>query len=273
MKKTRVLIGAALAAAALLCAAALGLGGRKPFQNLNAADIVHAAVRLTPPDKTVQILEPTELTKLADYLKDVVIYREDNSFHEYSGQGVTFQLTMADGTQREVMAYNPFLVIDGVGYRTKYEPCQALSQYANDLLSRRDAISLMGKPPALEVVSGNTAHSAILGTYTWSWESSSVIACSFHPLECRKNLQPGLETAEMTAALRFQVEPDEIVSVCRWSDANWGDFYAGEEAVEVDGYEFALKPGGYIYDVQAKWGVGTDFGGIVDYYFYITATE
>lgn len=273
MKKTRVLIGAALAAAALLCAAALGLGGRKPFQNLNAADIVHAAVRLTPPDKTVQILEPTELTKLADYLKDVVIYREDNSFHEYSGQGVTFQLTMADGTQREVMAYNPFLVIDGVGYRTKYEPCQALSQYANDLLSRRDAISLMGKPPALEVVSGNTAHSAILGTYTWSWESSSVIACSFHPLECRKNLQPGLETAEMTAALRFQVEPDEIVSVCRWSDANWGDFYAGEEAVEVDGYEFALKPGGYIYDVQARWGVGADFGGIVDYYFYIIATE
>lgn len=266
MKKTKVLIGTALAAVALLCAAALGLGGRKPFQNLNAADIVHAAVRLTPPDKTVQILEPTEL---ADYLRDVVIYREDNSFHEYSGQGVTFQLTMADGTQREVMAYNPFLVIDGVGYRTKYEPCQALSQYANDLLSRRDTIFLMGKPPALEVVSGNTAHSAILGTYVWG----DTIACSFHPLECRKNLQPGLETEEMTAALRFQVEPDEIVSVCRWSDAHWGDFYAEEEAVEVGGVEFALKPGGYIYDVKARWGDRTDFGGTADYFFYVIAAE
>lgn len=270
MKKTKVLIGAALAAVALLCAAALGLGGRKPFQNLNATDIVHATVRLTPPDKTVQILEPEEL---ASYLKDVVIYREDNSFREYSGQGVTFQLIMADGTQREVMAYNPFLVIDGVGYRTKYEPCETLSQYANDLLGRRDAILVMEKPPALEVISGSTAHSAILGTYTWSWESRSVIACSAHPLEYRTDLQPGLETEEMTAVLRFQVEPDEIVSVCRWSDAHWGDFYAEEEAVEMDGYEFALKPGGYVYDVEAKWGVGTDFGGTVNYFFYVIAAE
>ena len=66
---------------------------------------------------------------------DVVIYNKDNSFTEYSGQGVIFTLTMADGTQTEIMAYNPFLVIDGVGYKTKYEPCQALNRYANRLLN------------------------------------------------------------------------------------------------------------------------------------------
>ena len=47
---------------------------------------------------------------------------------------MVFTLHMTDGSTTDVMAYNPFLVIDGVGYRTKYEPCEALSRYANQLL-------------------------------------------------------------------------------------------------------------------------------------------
>ena len=64
---------------------------------------------------------------MVEYLKDVVIYNEDNSYKEYSGQGVIFTLNMTDGTQTSIMAYNPFLVIDGIGYKTKYEPCEALN--------------------------------------------------------------------------------------------------------------------------------------------------
>lgn len=106
-------------------------GGRKPYKDLDSSQIVSAVVRLIPPDETIQI---TEITELANLLKDVVIYNEDNSYTEYCGQGVTFTLTMTDGTQTSIMAYNPFLVIDGVGYKTKYEPCEALSHYANMLL-------------------------------------------------------------------------------------------------------------------------------------------
>ena len=54
---------------------------------------------------------------------------------EYDGQGVVFTLTMVDGTQTDIMAYNPFIVIDGIGYKTKYEPCEALNSYANELLN------------------------------------------------------------------------------------------------------------------------------------------
>jgi len=68
-------------------------------------------------------------------LNDVVIYNEDNSYTEYAGQAVVFTLTMADGTQTESMAYNPFLVIDDVGYKTKYELWEALNSYANELLN------------------------------------------------------------------------------------------------------------------------------------------
>ncbi len=106
--------------------------GDRPYKNLDTSQIAAATVRLIPPDKTVQI---TELEELVSYLRDVVIYREDNSYTEYDGQGVIFTLTMADGTQTEIMVYNPFLVIDGVGYRTKYEPCEALNNYANRLLN------------------------------------------------------------------------------------------------------------------------------------------
>ena len=42
-------------------------------------------------------------------------------------------LTLTDGTTREVSAYNPFLIIDGRGWRTTYEPCEALNAFGNRL--------------------------------------------------------------------------------------------------------------------------------------------
>ncbi len=113
------------------------VSGRKPYKDLEAAQIVFAAVQLSPPDKTIQI---TETKELVDLLKDVVVYNKDNSYTDYSGQGVTFTLVMIDGTQTSIMEYNPFLVIDGVGYKTKYEPCEALNHYANRLLEEEDAM-------------------------------------------------------------------------------------------------------------------------------------
>lgn len=106
--------------------------GKKPFKDLEAWEIESATVRLLPPDKTVQIMEPRELV---DYLKDVVIYNRDDSFNEYSGQAVIFTIQKTDGTQVEIMEYNPFIVIDGIGYKCKYDPCEALNNYANSLLN------------------------------------------------------------------------------------------------------------------------------------------
>lgn len=113
------------------------VSGRRPYKDLEAAQIVSAAVQLSPPDKTIQI---TETKELVDLLKDVVVYNKDNSYTDYSGQGVTFTLVMIDGTQTSIMECNPFLVIDGVGYKTKYEPCEALNHYANRLLEEEDAM-------------------------------------------------------------------------------------------------------------------------------------
>ena len=108
--------------------------GRRPYKSLEAVDIVSASVELLPPDETVQIIE---IKELVEYLKEVVIYEQDDSWMEYAGQATVFTLTMADGTVEEVTAYNPFVIINGVGYRTKYEPCEQLNNLANRLLNRK----------------------------------------------------------------------------------------------------------------------------------------
>lgn len=55
------------------------------------------------------------------------------SYKKYGGQAVIYTITMNDGTEITVNAYNPFIIIDGIGYKTKYEPCERLSQIANEL--------------------------------------------------------------------------------------------------------------------------------------------
>ena len=134
MRKKRLMI-------AIACIILVGIAvivffsqqGKKPYKDLDAAQIVSAKVLLTPPDKTIEI---ENIQELVEYLNDVVVYNEDNSYTEYDGQGVVFTLTMVDGTQTDIMAYNPFIVIDGIGYKTKYEPCEALNSYANELLKQ-----------------------------------------------------------------------------------------------------------------------------------------
>ena len=103
--------------------------GRKPLKNI---ELVSATVRLMPPDKTIQI---NDLDELEDLLEDIVIYNQDDSYTKYVGQAVVFSVTMLDGSQMEVTAYNPFVIIDGVGYRCKYEPCEKLNNFTNRLLN------------------------------------------------------------------------------------------------------------------------------------------
>ncbi len=134
-KRTMIILLICILSVAITMIIFAAVGGRKPYKDLEAAQIVSATVQLSPPGKTIQI---TETKELVDLLKDVVVYNKDNSYTGYSGQGVTFTLVMADGTQTSIMEYNPFLVIDGVGYKTKYEPCEALNRYANMLLERTE---------------------------------------------------------------------------------------------------------------------------------------
>ena len=108
-------------------------GGSRPFARLEEADILSATVCLSPPDVTLE-LDRKEINELAGLLREAAIHHRDDSWREYAGQGVTVTLELSDGSIRTATAFTPFLIVDGVGYRTEYGPCEALSNFANELL-------------------------------------------------------------------------------------------------------------------------------------------
>ena len=75
-------------------------------------------VQLLPPNETVEIADYTELVNT---LNEVVIYGKDDSYKEYDGQAVIYTITVNGGKVITVNAYNPFIIVDGIGYKTKYE--------------------------------------------------------------------------------------------------------------------------------------------------------
>ena len=136
LQKRYILIVGVVLAVLLALAAGLLFWGRKPFRDLEAADITAASVTLMPPDVTLE-LDEAEIKTLAELLGDLRITRPDQSYTEYAGQAVQFTVAFADGTETELTDYNPFLIIDGTGWRTAYGPCEALNRFANELLRER----------------------------------------------------------------------------------------------------------------------------------------
>lgn len=272
MKKSK--LAAVLAMFAIvICAAVIGSGsvtGTRPFKGLDSRDIAFASVTLSPPGRTLEVSDTGELAKL---LGKAVVYGRDNSYTEYSGQGVTYTITLTDGSVLDVTAYSPFLIIGSAGYRAKYEPCDALSSYANDLLNSGAATDYMTEPPALAVVSDSASVCALRGTYSWHYPntdgtSTGIESDSAHPLDCKEWLVP-LDTFSSVATLSFVVEPDEIVSARRWSDTSWGDYDAESFDVPVNGLTLELEPGGWIYEVEARWNDVGGGGGSAYYCFWI----
>ena len=98
-------------------------------------EIKAVTVELYPPDTKAE-LDEEEIEDLVEILHQVVIYKKDDTYNEYCGQAVVYKITKNDGTTIEVQAYNPFLIIDGIGYTIKYEPCQQLNSLGNKINDR-----------------------------------------------------------------------------------------------------------------------------------------
>lgn len=110
----------------------LNVRNQKPFKKLTIEEIKEVTAELYPPDTTAE-LDEEEIEDLVEILHQVVIYKKDNTYSDYCGQAVIYKITKYDGTTIEVQAYNPFLIIDGIGYTTKYEPCQQLNSLGNKI--------------------------------------------------------------------------------------------------------------------------------------------
>ena len=130
------------------------------------------------------------------------------------------------------------------------------------------------EPPELKVLDSTCLGIvANKGTYSWMYDNgdgtwTGVEADSSHPLEWQAFLVP-MYTSDDTVELYFEVEPQEVTIRC-WSDAYWGQVDAKEERVTIQGNKLELKPGGYIFEVVAKWtGENLAAEGTAYYGFYV----
>lgn len=133
------------------------------------------------------------------------------------------------------------------------------------------------EPPELKLVSDGNSQPASLSTYTWSYAVGdgmwrSVCVDCIHPLDCKEHVT-AFKVSECTATLAFEDDPDSVTVRC-WPDSQWGNCMAQSEDASINGFDLQLKPGGYIYEVTARW--DNDGGlhyGTVYYCFYIIYDE
>lgn len=135
-KKGIAVVAAVLAV--VFCAAFVRerLIGKRPFAGWSNEEIAQVELTLTPPDQSFE-LTGAEVGELLPLLQQVVLYQRDDSYTDYAGQAVVFDVILRDGSTIQIWEYNPFVIIDGEGYRAKYEPCEALNAFANQMLGER----------------------------------------------------------------------------------------------------------------------------------------
>ena len=132
-RQRRILYAAMLAILLLVPSIALIFqSGEKPFQDLEAGEVAAASVELTSPGASAE-LDGDAIADLVSVLQAVKLYGKVLNYQELSGTFVTFTFTLADGTEHTVSACAPYMVIDGTGYQTDVEPCQALSTIAEQV--------------------------------------------------------------------------------------------------------------------------------------------
>ena len=121
-----------VAAAAIVVALLIG-GGHRPFRSINADEIAVIDITARPPDVTRKITDPAGIADIMNTIQNVVIYEKSEEWRDYAGQVMEFTVVLRSGGQMTIVAYNPFLIIDGQGYRTKYGPCEELNRLGNAL--------------------------------------------------------------------------------------------------------------------------------------------
>ena len=95
-----------------------------PYKDLSANEILSATVKILP-NKVRGDLNEDDIKDLVAIMRTIETYNRDDSHNSYGGQAVIFTITMMDGTEEIISAFNPFLIINGIGYRT--DVCHKLS--------------------------------------------------------------------------------------------------------------------------------------------------
>lgn len=104
------------------------------IKSIDSDDIESVTLSANSPNVSVELTRE-QIDEMLTLLKDVKLYEEDNSYNEYNGQWIQFDISQKSGEETSIAVYNPFIIIDRKGYIAEYEPCQALNVFANSILT------------------------------------------------------------------------------------------------------------------------------------------
>ena len=102
--------------------------GTRPLEGLRAEEVQRVTVSRYPNLETELTAEET--ARLVPLLNALTVYRKDPTWRDYSGDPPVFTLDLTDGTTLVVFPYNPFVVINGTGYRADRKGMKNLSDFA-----------------------------------------------------------------------------------------------------------------------------------------------
>lgn len=137
MRKTRMLLAGTIGAVIIAVAVVwmlVSLVGEKPLHSLQADQVRSMEVTVLPPNRTKIIEDPDKIKLVVKALQNVKVYGKSGKWREQNGQFVQFSLELESGETIRIGAFNPFLVLDGQGFKTKYGPCEELNRLANQLV-------------------------------------------------------------------------------------------------------------------------------------------
>lgn len=106
--------------------------GKRPLKTLSSSDITLIEISALPPNEIKYVNKREDIETIINKLRKVVVY-EKLKQNDYNGQVHIYTLVKKDGSRREFMISNPIVGIDGVFYKTKYDPAKELSILYNKL--------------------------------------------------------------------------------------------------------------------------------------------
>lgn len=108
------------------------LEGSIPFKNLIKDDIKEVELFAVPPEVNENLSED-QIVELVTIVNKLAIYEEVSPVI-LSGQMVQCYIVKSDDSVLTIKCLNPYLIIDDVWYKAKYEPCEELNHFVNNIL-------------------------------------------------------------------------------------------------------------------------------------------
>lgn len=101
--------------------------------DIDKISLVTLTVMIAPPGETVELTQE-QIEEMVELMEAVVINEKDDTYNQYGGQWVQFDITYDDGRETSIAVYTPFIIINYEGYRADHKPCQALAAFAESIV-------------------------------------------------------------------------------------------------------------------------------------------